>query len=155
MPTAIPTTPATGAELVCGMARTDVETAMGLDVGRVEGDLGKESADGTRTCEVWPTDTKLVDGAMLFVTLLPASSDKGKEYRSELDGTATGVIPPDVRYEGLDGGGWSGAVGASSVVFFGDQVVALTSTWKGEGRDALADLPALSEQVAASEGLAG
>ncbi|MBD8058732.1 hypothetical protein IC607_07110 [Cellulomonas sp. JH27-2] len=155
MPTVIPSSPAAGADLVCGMDRTDVETAMGLDVGRVEGDLSSESADGTRTCEVWPTDTKLIDGAMLVVKVLPASSDEGMEYRSELDGTATGVIAPDVRYDGLDGGGWTGAVGASSVVFFGGDVVALTSMWKGDGRDPRVDLPALSQQVAASEGLAG
>ena len=128
---------------------------MGLEIGRVVGDLETADADGKRTCDIWPTDTSLVDGAMLFVSVLPASSTEGAKLRSELDGTATGVTEPTVRYPDLDGAAWSGSVGASSVVVVGDQVVALTSTWKGDGRDPLEDLPALSSQVAASQGLGG
>ncbi|WP_029287112.1 hypothetical protein [Cellulomonas sp. HZM] len=153
--TAIPSTPAAGADLVCGMDRADVETAIGLDVGRVEGDLSEARADGTRVCDVWPTDKRFVSGAMLSVELVPASSAEGKDYRAQVDGTAKGVIPPDVAYDGIDGGGWTGAVGGTSVVFVGDQAVVLTSTFKGEGRDPLKDLPALSLQVADSQGLSG
>lgn len=153
MPTEIPSKPAAGAELVCGMDRADVEAAMGLKVGRVEGDLKTADAEGKRECDIWPTDTSLVDGAMVFVSVLPASSTEGKQLRAEVDGTATGVTEPSARYTDLDGAAWSGSVGASSVVFFGDQVVAMTSTWKGDGRDPLEDLPALSAQVASSAGL--
>ncbi|WP_148076555.1 hypothetical protein [Cellulomonas sp. PhB150] len=155
MPTQIPSQPAAEADLVCGMDRSDVETAMGLEVGRVEGDLETTDADGKRTCDIWPTDTSLVDGAMLFVSVQPASSTEGVKLRAEVDGTATGVTDPTVRYQDLDGAAWSGSVGASSVVFVGDQVVSLTSTWKGDGRDPLKDLPALSSQVAASQELEG
>ncbi|RHA43820.1 hypothetical protein [Cellulomonas rhizosphaerae] len=155
MPTEIPSKPAAGADLACGMDRVDVEAAMGLEIGRVEGDLETADADGKRECDIWPTDTSLVDGAMVFVSVLPASSTEGQKLRAEVDGTATGVTEPSVRYTDLDGAAWSGSVGASSVVFVGDQVVALTSTWKGDGRDPLKDLPALSSQVAASTGLAG
>jgi len=151
--TPIPTQAAAGADLVCGMDRADVETATGLEIGRVEGDLDTAGADGKRTCDVWPTDKQWVDGAMLFVTVQPASSKEAKDLRAQVDGTADGVIEPSVRYDGLDGAAWSGTSGATSIVFFGDQVVSLTSTWEGEGRDPLKDLPALSQQVASSQAL--
>lgn len=155
MPTEIPSQPAAGADLVCGMDRTDVETAVGLEVGRVEGDLDAVDGDGKAQCDIWPTDSTLVDGAVLFVSVLPASSDEGHDLRAQVDGTATGVTEPTVRYTDLDGAAWSGSVGASSIVFVGDRAITLTSTWKGEGRDPLKDLPALSQQVASSEGLNG
>ncbi|MDM7831246.1 hypothetical protein [Cellulomonas edaphi] len=151
MPTEIPSRPASTADLVCGMDRADVETALGLKVGRVEGSLESAGADGVRECEIWPTDTSLVDGAMLFVTVQPASSAEGKDLRAQVDGDAPGVVEPSVRYTDQDGAAWTGAVGASSVVFAGDQVVELTSSWKGEGRDPLHDLPALSAQVVSTQ----
>jgi hypothetical protein len=153
MPTEIPTQVRANAESVCGLDRADAETATGLQIGHVEGDLGTADADGKRECEIWPTDSQWVDGAMLFVTVQPAPSDEGKRLRAQVDGTAPGVIEPSVRYGGLDGAAWSGTAGAVSNVFVGDQVISLTSTWAGEGRDPLKDLPALSQQVASSQGL--
>jgi hypothetical protein len=153
MPTEIPTQVRANAESVCGLDRADVETAIGLEIGRVKGDLATADSEGKRACEIWPTDAQWVDGAMLFVDVMPASSDEAKKRRAEVDGRATGVIEPSVRYDGVDGAAWNGTRGAVSVVFVGEHAVALTTRWNGDDRVAATDALALSQQVASSQGL--
>ena len=161
--TEIPGTPSEQADLVCGIDRADVETAIGLPVGRVEGELTGQGADAAGTCEIWPEDDGVVKGAMLFVRIHGLSTDEGKRRAAELRGEVDGVVEPDVRYEGVEGGVWfpdlgfeegtPTSVGGTSVVVLPDHVVALTSAHSDRDRDAATDLLALSQQVAASHGL--
>ena len=152
---AIPTRPASGDDLVCGMSRTDVATATGLDIGSAVGDLAAPAGDGERTCEVRPTDGS---DAVVFVWVDPASSARGKDLRAQLDGDAAGVAKPDVRFDSVDAAGWRGGpqgatpaiLGGTVVLADGDQVVKVTSTRNGSGRDPLEDVLALAQQVATS-----
>ncbi|MEN0128132.1 MAG: hypothetical protein AAGC49_01740 [Brevundimonas sp.] len=155
-PTEIPTRPASSGDLLCGMSRTDVATATGVDVGSADGDLATPAADGERTCEVRPTDGS---DAVVFVWVDPASSARGKDLRAQLDGDAVGVAKPDVRFDSVDAAGWRGGpqgatpaiLGGTVVLADGDQVVKVTTTRNGSGRDPLEDALALAQQVGASQ----
>ncbi len=158
--TRIPNEPPADAELVCGMDRASVETAVGYQVGRVEGSL-----DAVEGCLVWPVEGTFPGDWVLAASVIDAESDEAVTSRGAIEGTAAadGKRPPDVRYDDVLGGAWrfelgtteaTRRAGASSVVFAGDRVVALTSVVNAEGRDAPTDLRALSLQVTVSQGLA-
>lgn len=154
--TAIPTVAAAGADLVCGMDRGDLAKAMGLAIGRVEDELHVAGGVGSGECRVWPEDESLVNGPLLFVTFVDASSPDGLEARAHVDGD--GFRAPDVPYESLDGGAWGDlegdpeqlTLGATSAVFWGQTVIDLTTSSGGVHRNHAADLAALTRQVAAS-----
>lgn len=103
-------TEASGDDVVCGMATKDVQTATGLDVGRVVGDLSDVvDDDGTRVCEVWPADQGVVDGAIVLVQMVPTASVAGGALREQVDAAGPSDDPPDETFEGLDAAGWLGA----------------------------------------------
>lgn len=159
--TVIPTAAAEGADMVCGMDREDLETAMGLTVGRVEDGLSVQGGVGSGKCTVWAENESLVNGPLLWVTFFAASSPDGIEWRAHVDG-GDGFRAPDAPFESLDGGAWGEVegkpymtLGATSAVFWGETVIKFT-TKRGEvDRDHAADLVALTQQVAASYGLEG
>lgn len=158
--TEIHTQPAEGADLICGMDRGSVELAMGLAVGRVDDDLSVEGGVGTGECAIWPEDESLVDGPLLSVTLVPVASIEGREARGELEG-ADDFRRPDVVYDSVDGGAW-GAVepipgrmtsGLVSYVFQDETLIRFVTVRGGVERDPVADVLALTRQVAGSYGL--
>lgn len=158
----IPWEPTDASEAICGMDRAAVETAVGMAVDRVEGELTGQGESAGGECSIWPAEDNLVKGAVLWVSILPLSGAEGQRRQAELRGEVEGVVEPEVRYEDVEGGMWftdgsadakESMLGGTSVVVLRDHVVALTSSWNGEGRDAAADMLALSQQVAASHGL--
>jgi hypothetical protein len=155
----IPSVPDEGAELVCGMDRTHLEAALGVETGRIEDDLDVEDGVGSGQCTVWWRDESRTTSPLLFVTFFPASSQEGLEARARVDGD--GYPPPDVPFDSVDGGAWGGLEpepgsatwGSTSRVFFEETVVVLSTANGGTDRDPAGDLLALTQQVAASYGL--
>jgi hypothetical protein len=159
--TVIPTVAAEGADMVCGMDRVDLETAMGLTVGRFEDGLGVQDGVGSGECTVWPENESLVNGPLLWVTFFAVSSPDGIEWRARVDG-GDGFRAPDAPFESLDGGAWGDleepghmTLGATSAVFWGETVIMFTTSRGEVDRDHAADLVALTRQVADSYGLDG
>jgi len=158
----IPTTAAQGATLICGMDKAALEAATGFAVGRTEGELRVVDGVGSGECSVWAKNESLIDGALIVVTMLATSSPKGVTDRSELLGQ-DGNRAPDVTYTTVDGGIWGEVktvpdqmtLGASSVVFYGETVIEVLTSRADRGRDPAADQLALTQQVAATYGLAG
>ena len=64
--TPLPTAPAKGADLVCGMDRESLETATGLAVGSWEGELTVRDGIGSGQCVVQPKDKSLLSGPLLL-----------------------------------------------------------------------------------------
>ena len=157
--TPLPTAPAKGADLVCGIERESLETATGLAVGRSEGELTVRDGIGSGMCRAWAKNESLVVGPLLFVVMAAASSADGLDARARLDGD--GYRRPDVLYTSVDGGVWgdlkvqrkSMSFGAVSFVFWGDTLINLIVASGEEGRSVATDLLALNQQVATTYGL--
>jgi hypothetical protein len=158
---AIPTAAAHGAKLICGMDKGALEVATGYAVGRTEGQLRMVDGVGTGKCSVWAKDESMINGSLMAVTMLAASSPDGVTERSNLLGK--GVRAPDLTYTTVDGGIWGAvkadpghmALGAVSSVFYGATVIKVLTRSAGVGRDPAADQLALTQQVAATYGLVG
>ena len=158
----IPTLPTQGAALICGMDKAALEAATGFTVGRTGGELQVVGGVGSGECSVWAKNESMIDGALMVVTMLAASSPKGVTDRSKLLGQ-DGNRAPDLTYTTVDGGIWGEVkapadqmtLGASSVVFYGPTVIEVLTRSANVGRDPAADQLALTQQVAATYGLVG
>ena len=157
--TPLPTAPAKGADLVCGIERESLETATGLAVGSWEGELTVRDGIGSGQCVVQPKDKSLLSGPLLWVTMAAASSAEGLDARAHLDGD--GYRRPDVLYTSVDGGVWGDLkvqdkkmlLGGVSDVFWGDTLIDFTVSRGEVGRSLATDLLALNQQVATTYGL--
>jgi len=172
-------TEASGDDVVCGMTTKDVETATGLDVGRVVGDLSDVvDDDGTRVCEVWPVDQEVVDGAIVLVQVVPTTSAAGAALREQIDAAGPSDDPPDETFEGLEAAGWldvaadvdpeptptatststpsatadasADPLGGTVVLVSGPSAIKVTTAVSAGGRDTLDDALALAQQVAST-----
>jgi len=152
----LPTT-ASGDDVVCGIATKDVETATGLEVGRVVGDLSDMvDDDGTRVCEVWPVDQDVVDGAIVVVRMVPTTSAAGAALREQVDAAGPSTDPPEEVFDGIEAAGWLGTGaeadtgGGTVVLVSGQTAIKVTTASSSAGRDALDDALALAQQVASA-----
>lgn len=155
--TAVPTSPAPGADLVCGMDRADVEAVSGVDVESDGGELSVVDGVGTGECQVFTRDAKW----MMNVKLHDVTSPAGVEARANIAGTGEGVREPDVVYTTREGAIWGdvdaeeGAptLNATSYVVVGDTLVTMLLRYGQVDRDRQRDQLALTEQIAATYGL--
>ena len=158
----IPTAAAQGAKLICGMDRAALEAATGYAVGRTEGHLRMVDGVGTGKCSAWAKQESLIKGSLIAVTMYAASSPEGVSERSALLGQ-DGMPAPQISYSTVDGGIWGDVkaipghmtLGAVSEVFYGKTVVEVLTARADVGRDPAADQLALTQQVAATYGVAG
>lgn len=155
--TAVPTSPAPGADLVCGMDRADVEAVSGVDVESDGGELTVVDGVGTGECQVYTRDATW----MMNVKFHDVASADGIEARAKIAGTQEGVREPDVVYTTREGAIWGdvdaqeGAptLNATSRVVVGDTVVTVLLRYGQADRDRQRDQLALTEQIAATYGL--
>lgn len=160
-PTPVSTAPAPDADLVCGMARADIEAVTGFSIERTEGELKVTDGVASGECEAWAPDDASIMGPLAFVELAPAASEDGDRARAEMAGGLEGVRRPETVYSSREGALWlldedsPGSMTALGIsrVFIGDTVVTLSLERGAAGRDRAADQLALTEQVAATHGL--
>ena len=159
-PTAVPASPAPGADLVCGMARADIEAVTGSTVERTEGELTVVNGVGSGTCTAWAPEDVFLDGLLFHVELSPAASEAGARARAELAGQVVGKRVPEIVYSSREGALWVLDFGegrltglGKSYVFIGDTVVMMVVDRGAEDRNRPGDQLALTEQIAASLGL--
>lgn len=144
-PTPVPTSPAPGADLICGMARDDIEAVTGSTAERTQGELSVVDGAGSGECVAWAPEDPLVDGPLLSVVLAPAASAEGDKARAQLAGDLEGVREPEEVYTSHEGAIWGDVLNegeststttvGTSDVFVGDSLVTLLITRGAEGRD--------------------
>lgn len=150
---AVPTTPAAGAELLCGMDRADLTAVIGQPVKNAFGELKLVDGAGAGECKVF------TEGGdwLVAVTLDAETSPAGEKARASIAGEAEGVREPDATYTSREGALWGDVLRenattgyATSYVFVGSTLVTLGIKFGAVGRDRAADQLALSEQITAT-----